>query len=148
MSDFQSAITQLEITYNRLFALIDAYPVRKREQSGACGIWSPKQVLAHLSGWIVIANDRYDDFAAGDPRNLYDDVDPVNARSVAERAHLSWDETVTELKTRITAFIQRAQALPNHMPTQDVRFQEWQDGLREDCAEHIEQLEAMIAKVD
>ncbi len=148
MSDFQSAITQLESTYNRLFALIDAYPVSKRELSGACGIWSPKQVLAHLSGWIVLANKRYDDFAAGDPRNLYYDVDPVNARSVAERAHRSWDETVTELKTRITAFIQRARALPGTMPAQDVRFQEWQDGLREDCAEHIEQLEAFSAKVD
>ncbi len=45
MSNLQTAFQRFHNAYTSLFTLIDQYPAEKREQGGACGVWSPRQVI-------------------------------------------------------------------------------------------------------
>src|SRR4051812_36043829 len=79
-------------------SLLDDVPVDLRDRAGACGSWSPRELLAHCVGWEWEAARRLRLTAANPelPDALYD-VDGFNAASVAVRARQSWDNTVTEL---------------------------------------------------
>jgi DNA polymerase-3 subunit epsilon len=83
----------------RTFAsLLDDVPVDLRDRVGACGTWSPRELLAHCVGWEWEAARRLRLIAANPdlPEAVYD-VDGFNAASVAVRARQSWDNTVIEL---------------------------------------------------
>ena len=99
MTDYFLTYQQFQFAYADLVTLIDAYPKDKAEEAGALGVWSPKQIIAHLSGWVVEATQRYRDIPqSNSPNKEYSDWDGFNAESVASRAHLSWDETVVDFK--------------------------------------------------
>lgn len=130
--------------YNALFALLDDLPDSLREKSGACGDWTPKQVLAHLSGWVREANQRYFDFTAGDMSNReYDQNDDwalFNSQLVQERAHLNWEDTVEDLRQAVHLFSLHADQVNLELAAQDSRYEEWLVGLWNDCVEHMGQL--------
>lgn len=79
-------------------SLLDDVPVDLRDRAGACGNWSPRELLAHCVGWEWEGARRLRLTAANPdlPDAVYD-VDGFNAASVAVRARQSWDNTVTEL---------------------------------------------------
>ena len=139
-TDYDEALARLHRGYAALLALVEDFPEEKREQPGACGSWTPRQVVAHLSGWLTEALTRYKAIQAGDPTNVhYDwqtDFAGFNQESVAARAGLNWDDTVAELRTLEGAFYDQAQAVT----TADTRYDEWLDGLWKDCVEHMGQL--------
>ncbi len=140
MSDLDSAIQEFSSAYADLFALIDTYPPQRREQPGACGVWSVREVLAHFSGWIVELNRRYDAYDARDRGNVPYDFDEFNAASVNERAGQSWDETVSELRGLVDSTISRAQAIPAETAAANRRYARWLEILAEDCREHTQGL--------
>lgn len=129
-------------TFSELFELVERYPPEKRTQSGACGNWSPKEVLAHLAGWLVIAQKRYDDFEAGDKSNIdyAPQQDRINAESVAVRAHLNWRQTIAELRLGVFALSSRASDIPKPVAQADQRYAEWLVGIGEDAKKHTQQL--------
>jgi len=139
-SDYQKSIDGMREAFEALFALLAVYPQAKCEQPGACGDWSSKEVMAHFSGWMAIAPGRFDDFDAGDTRSVKFDWDTTNAASVAERAHLSWEETRVDLHETLGKFLARAEQVAPEKPVADPRYQEWLDDLRVDCMEHTDEL--------
>jgi uridine phosphorylase len=146
--DFPQALALFRAAYHELFTLVEAYPAAKGEQPGACGWWSPKQVLAHLSGWLVKADERYAELKAGDARDLYyGDFDTFNAGSVQARAGLGWRETVADLRMTFDHFAEDAANLtPAHKA--DKRYREWLVSLAEDCQAHVGQLRDFLARSD
>jgi len=130
--------------YTALFALVEDFPEAKRERIGACGSWTPRQILAHLSGWVTEATQRYSVFEAGDPTSIhYDwevDYAGFNHESVSARAGLSWDETVAELRSLVDRFHTQAQTVTVADAAIDLRYDEWLEGLWKDCVEHMGQL--------
>lgn len=140
MSELNAAISEFRVAYEDLLTLVDQYPAARREAAGACGEWSARQVLAHCSGWIVEAQRRYDGYDAGDSQKVEYDFDEFNAGSVSARANQSWGETVAELRTLATAFVERAGAIPAETAATETRYAGWLDALSEDCREHTEQL--------
>ena len=137
--EHQNSLQAFDATYAALFGLLADYPAVRRNQSGACGHWSPRQVLAHLSGWIVEAERRYDNYAAGDKQPVRYDFDEFNAKSVEARVALDWDATVAKLETLYRAYSARAVGLSAEQMA-DERHRNWLDALDEDCREHSEQL--------
>jgi hypothetical protein len=135
--------------YNAMFALMDDFPEAKREQSGACGDWSPKQVLAHLTGWVREASKRYRDFEDGDTKDIHynrnDDFAAFNSKSVQARAHLSWDDTVTDLRKAVHTLSLQAEDVTADRSDADPRYEEWLVSLWNDCIEHLGQLCQFIA---
>lgn len=140
MSNFEDSLARCRRSYDALFDLLDTYPAAKREQPGACGVWTPKQVVAHLSGWMTEAERRYDAFEQGDTQEAIYDDDTFNAQSVRERDHLDWTATTAELCAARDRLIERAAMLPPERIDAERRYQEWLDGLGYDCYEHTEQL--------
>ncbi len=144
MSDHKAAVEEFESAYAALFQLIERCPVVKREQPGACGTWSAREVLAHCSGWMVELQRRYDHYDAGNLEGIRYDFDTFNAGSVNERAALDWDETVSELRARVQAAITRAQALSPEVTAANDRYDRWLRVLAEDCREHTDGLQAFV----
>lgn len=135
MSELTNAIQEFDRTYVDILALAEQYPAELRTQPGACGVWSAREVLAHLSGWLVEVQRRYDGYDAGDSQKVQYDFDEFNARSVNTRAGRTWDDIVSELRGYVAALIARAQALPPEKSA-DKRYWRWLEIMAEDCREH------------
>jgi DNA polymerase III subunit epsilon len=116
--------------------LIEEVPVDLRDQAGACGVWSPREVLAHCAGWEWEAARRLRLIAADPmlPDAVYD-VDGFNAASVAVRARQSWDTTVDELAKAIRT-LSAAAAIDPDSPRTAI----WLQGRAEDFEGHTAEL--------
>ena len=123
--------------------LIQLQPSR-REQVGVCGHWSPKEVIAHLAGWDHEAARRFHLFMKGPTEDIKYDLDAFNAKSVAERKHMNWEQTLKELDEAHNT-LKHAIGLvePKHLKTDD-RFFGWLEGRIRDYKEHTVQIETWI----
>lgn len=67
---------------------------QRRHEGGACGRWSPKEIIDHLAGW-----DRALQSFIANPDAFVppESVDLFNDRSVAEQQNLSWDQSLSLL---------------------------------------------------
>jgi len=145
MAEFETKFAEFRAAYDNLFALLETYPFDKCEKPGACGWWSPKQILAHFSGWIAEGLKRYRDYDAGDPSNITYDDDSFNAQVVDARAHLDWNATVAELRNLVRDFTNHAENLPTDRRLADKRYTDWMIGLGNDCKEHTQQLKHFLS---
>lgn len=140
MDDFVVAVNRFRGAFDALFNVLGNYPPDLRERSGACGAWSPRQVLAHMSGWLNEAHKRYSQFDHGVEGSAHYDIDAFNAQSIAARSDLSWNTTVAELRGLVQDIAARAESIPPEKAAADPRYQEWLDALGRDCNEHLTQL--------
>jgi uncharacterized protein (TIGR03083 family) len=120
-------------------ACADLKPDR-RERPGVCGQWSPRQVAAHLAGWDREAARRMRLFLTGPAESVTYDIDAFNARSVAERARLSWEGTLDELHAAFTNLKFAIAVVPPEAATPTSPFVEWVIGRTEDYEFHLKQL--------
>lgn len=144
--DLQSAFKQFEHAYTTLLNLIEAYPADKRERPNACGYWSPKEILAHLAGWLVEADTRYRLYEKDSnpaPKH-YDDLDTFNRESVEARAPMTWQEQVNELRANYHLIQHHAASVAARAGTPFIGYVEWLESLAQDCTEHTEELRAFL----
>jgi hypothetical protein len=137
----EESLIEFQQWYDAMFVLLDAYPKALRLQSGACGVWSAKQTVDHLSGWIVEALSRYAEYnkETYDPK-IYDDFDSFNAASVDARVNQSWDESVAELHRLRDELSAAAKAVTEAQLNHTIGYTEWLNTLAEDVEQHTEQL--------
>lgn len=148
MTDYFSMYQQFKTTYDDLASLLETYPIAKAEQSGALGVWSPKQIIAHLSGWVVEATQRYRDIPQGNtPDKTYLDWDAFNAESVESRAHLSWDETLADFKQAVATWVIEIEAISAVMVAKDARFLEWLTSQNQEFQNHANDLRDFIKDI-
>jgi hypothetical protein len=115
-----------------------------RDRSGVCGVWSPQDVVAHLAGWDREAARRFRVLLAGPVIDRIYDVDAFNARSVAARRHLSWDEALGELQAAHEALRRIIEHGDAEAAIADPRFREWLLGRSRDYEHHAAQLRAWL----
>jgi|GEM_PF-355841 len=145
MTDFFSAYQQIQSSYAQLINLCDSYPPDKTELSGALGIWSPKQIIAHLSGWVVEATTRYRDIPNGiNTDKTYPDWDAFNADSVNTRADLSWDETVNDFKQAVTDWFAEIEQVTAIEIATHTAYNDWLKALNQEFRRHNEDLLGFI----
>lgn len=137
--EFKAARQTFIESYDRLYDILDTIPADRRKLSGACGDWSPQQIVAHLSGWVQEAIRRYGRYAVG-TGNIHYNIDNFNAVSVRERQHLDWDEQLAELRQLVDALTNQADTLRETLIERDDRYAKWLNILAEDVTEHTEQL--------
>lgn len=149
MTDYVSKYLQIQSAYADLVTLLDTYPKDKAEEAGALGVWSPKQIVAHLSGWVDEATQRFRDISQGNVANkIYDDTDAFNVESVDSRAALSWDETVADFKHVVTIWFREVEQISAIMVAKDERFLEWLTALHHELRHHAEDLRQFIKNID
>lgn len=146
MSDerpFQALVDEWLDACHTFFAALDALPADCRERAGVCGVWNPRQVVAHLAGWHYEAIRRYAEIMAGDADKTYD-TDAFNAVQVEAREHLTWEQTLDDLREAVDILRMQARDLPEHLATVEPRYAAWLEGLTRDLREHLQQVRGWL----
>ena len=134
--------TEFATAYSNFLQVAKQLKPDKREHSGVCGHWSPKDVVSHLIGWdkalhnFIIAPESFD------PKPLYN-VDTFNAASVSERRHQPWEETVAELESSYRELEKAISTVTAEMKVYH-RVNTWLKGRVEDYQIHKNQLEEWV----
>lgn len=130
----------------RLKTLQDAFVRRVREldartrRDAVCGEWTPKEVVAHLTGWELEVTRQFEQFEDGVSDAIEHDVDRFNRESVRARQHLSWRETVDELENAQQAFYRKATSIQDDLVAAHDQFEEWVSVQIDHYRHHLEQL--------
>lgn len=145
-ADFRSGVADWDAAYHEFFAALAAVPALRRNDSGVCGEWNAREIVAHLAGWHEIAQTRFADFDTGNPEHVHYDLDAVNAENVARRAHLDWMQTLAELRVRMDVLRDHVNGLIARKETDDERYLEWLRGLAKDARLHAAEITAWVAQ--
>lgn len=116
----------------------------KRNQPGVCGSWSPKQVVAHITGWDKEVIRQFDLFQDGLEKAIEHNIDEFNKKSVQERSHLSWEETIAELQQVHEQFYQRAKSISSQELSKNGEYKDWIEVQIDHYLHHTEQLEKWV----
>jgi Mycothiol maleylpyruvate isomerase N-terminal domain len=142
----QTWVTQqehLEKAHTFFMSVVAKLLPERHDQPGVCGVWTPRQVVAHLTGWNAEATRGFGAFMAGDPEHFVQDVDAFNSQSVDQRSQLTWDETLLELATTHASFQQAISALALAHPTSP-GYLGWLKGRIEDYEIHTTQMQMWL----
>ena len=134
--------TEFSIAYTNFFRVIQQLEPDKGSQSGVSGDWSPKDVISHLIGWDKSLQEFIADPDEFNPDPLYD-INTFNAKSVSERQHQSWEETIDELQSSYIDLEKAITTVTVEMKIYD-RVSGWLKGRREDYEFHASQMEEWI----
>lgn len=111
------------------------------------GTWGPREIVAHLAGWEVMATVRVPKVAAGMPPlefadEAQDEVmsDAINATIVAMIGDQSLDAVCNILRGAYQRDIEMLRALDDHFFQPGEYVYERTKGVIEHCQEHAEQL--------
>ena len=139
-SSLEKLQAEFSTAYAHFFQVATALEPARRNQPGVCGDWSPKEIISHLTGWDKSMQAFVLDPDVFDPP---DDIDAFNAKSVSERQHLSWDESIAELQAGFRGLQEAISTVTSDMRIY-TRVSGWLKGRREDYDFHAGQLRAWI----
>ena len=137
-TELENLQTKFSTAYAHFLQIATALEPDKRNRPGACGEWSPKDVISHLSGWDKLMQAFITDLDLFDPP---DDIDTFNAKSVLERQNLSWEESITESHSGFYGLQEAITAVTPDMQIYN-RVCGWLNGRKEDYDFHAAQLGA------
>jgi uncharacterized protein (TIGR03083 family) len=143
-TSFQALVDDWLAAYGNLMAALEALPPEQRERPGLCGTWSARQLVAHLAGWHYEAVRRYAEITAGDPFDKTYDAEAFNALQVEAREHLTWQQTLEDLREVMDILHTQARDLPERLAAAEPRYAEWLDGLARDAREHLDQVRSWL----
>jgi hypothetical protein len=146
-------LTGLQDTRSAILAETAALPAEKRNKV-FIGIWSAKELLAHLAGWDFANLDAIKNVLAGKVPAFYAHHDrdwkTYNAMLVANYKRDAFDELVTLVKNSQRQLIEFAQTIPSEAFNKDfgVRFRGYKVTIQrlleaelKDEMVHLEQLQ-------
>jgi hypothetical protein len=90
---------------------LDKFPKEKREEI-LFGEWSLKDLLAHLSGWMIAAAENVRCLKEGKIPPWVVSIDDFNKKNVAERKNWDWRKVYKELVETSRKFIEEYVSLP------------------------------------
>ncbi len=141
-TDLKKLQIELSVAYANFFRVTHQLEPSKRSQSGVSGHWSPKDVISHLIGWDKSFQEFITNPDEFNPAPLYD-TNRFNAKSVSDRQHQSWEETVDELQRSYVNLEKAIATLSTKMKIHK-RVREWLTGRKKDYDFHTNQIEEWI----
>ncbi|MDR8392601.1 DinB family protein [Aliifodinibius sp. S!AR15-10] len=141
---WKSLITELRNLQFEFIEVAQQLEQSKREKPGVCGSWSPKQVIAHITGWDKEVIRQFELFRDGLEKAIEHDIDEFNKNSVEDRNHLSWDETITELQQAHKLFYEMAKSISSGERSKNEDYREWIEVQIDHYKHHTEQLEQWV----
>lgn len=141
--EFAAALSAHTAAYESFQSAAWALPIAWRALPGACGSWTPREVVCHSTGWEAEALRRLRAIAtdARTSDQLYDD-DQFNASQVAARQHLGWVAALADLGVTHAALRAFLRTLTATDAARDARIGEWLLGRASDFNDHAAQLRA------
>lgn len=129
-------LDKLDAAFRHFVAAASQIDPAERERAGMCGTWSAREVVAHVAGWDEEGHGRIRALLAGPAVGVPYDFDATNARFVAARAEMSWDETLAELHTNHAQLTAALAEVSADALTAEPRFVEWVEALTNHFCEH------------
>lgn len=139
------ALTRFEEAYQHFLAEADSYPDEKRTASGACGEWSPREILAHMAGWLKEAQRRFRRYGKGTGDIRYN-TDAFNEVSLWQRRDTDYSAILAELKTESAQVAAVIRGLSERQQD-DERYIEWLNALGKDARNHLSDLQQFREQV-
>jgi hypothetical protein len=139
---------QYALTSADFLALVSPLDEAAANRPNVCGVWSTKEIVAHLAAWVWEGDRRFRNRFMEDNQEtaqIGDDIDAFNARAVAERRDLSWTETLDELRRADMTFAASAAQVTEDESASDPHYVGWLSALIDDYREHGEQIRAAQA---
>ncbi len=137
-------ITQFQTDYAAFIAVARQYPADQHTTGGVVGRWSAWDVIAHLSGWLVEAQRRYQRYPRGTGDMQYE-VDHFNDVSIWLRQGQDYETLIAELQTLVAELSEMARAIPPEQVEREQRYREWLNVMAEDARRHTDDLQAFLA---
>jgi len=141
-TDLRGSQIELSMAYANFSRAIKQLEPERRSQVGVSGDWSPKDIISHLVGWDKSLQEFITDPDGFNPEPLYD-INTFNAKSVSERQHQSWEETIDELQSSYLNLQKAIATVTVEMGIYD-RVREWLQGRREDYEFHTSQIKEWL----
>jgi len=104
-------IELLQQTMDEERRFVDQLTPEERQQVGDVNAWSPKDLIAHLSGWKLRMADRLVAIGRGEAPAQTEEVDAENALIWAEYSSRTWDEVVQASALGHRRMVESLQAL-------------------------------------
>jgi len=143
-STWKNLVDKLNILQQKFIRVAQQIEQSKRNRPGVCGSWSPKQVVAHISGWDKEVIRQFSLFQDGLEKAIEYDIDEFNKQSVKKRSHLSWEELIAELQQVHGQFYQKAQSISSEELSENGEYKDWVEVQIEHYIHHIKQLESWV----
>ena len=140
-STWKNLVDKLSILQQEFIKVAQKIDKPQRNRPGVCGTWSPKEVLAHISGWNKEIIRQFSLFQDGLEKAIEHDIDEFNKNSVKERRHLSWAEIIAELQQTHKQFYQKAQSISSQELSKNEEYKNWVEVQIEHYKHHKKQLE-------
>lgn len=107
-------IEKLNSAYQRFEATLDRFSAAQTTAPNVVGIWTPKDVLAHMIYWQRLPVHELNAALRGEsyPENG-SNMDEVNARTVAASQSTSWEALRAEFRATHQAVVERVKSLPD-----------------------------------
>ncbi len=115
----QDKIDQFNKLREKIIYFAGIYPIDKRKVA-IFDKWSLKDVLAHLSNWVVHDIDCLEALKEGREPYWEPDVDEFNARGIEERKDKSWNEVFDEFSNLSKKLVEIYETLPNDLWERDI----------------------------
>lgn len=130
-------------------ALVGQMDAAEATQPNVCGVWSTKEIVAHLAAWLWESERRFRSHFTENGQDMPpigDGVDAFNARAVAERRDRSWQETLDELRRADMTFAASVAKVTENERDADNRYARWLTALANDYHDHGKQVRAWQTK--
>lgn len=109
-----NALDVLRYGHQTVQQTVDGLPQDVWVTPGACGAWSPKEVIAHLASFEHVLEDVLTTFTGGGPTPYLDRFaqDTFNDAQVAQRQHLAPAEALAEYVETHARVMDRTRRIP------------------------------------
>jgi hypothetical protein len=141
---WENLITELRNLQFEFIEVAQQLDQSRRDKPGVCGSWSPKQVIAHISGWDKEVIRQFGLFREGLKKAIEHDINEFNKKSVENRNHLSWDETLTELQQAHELFYEMAKSISTGERSENEDYRKWVKVQIAHYKHHTKQLEQWV----
>ena len=144
--DWLTLREKLAAAFTRFLETCEQLDPRLHEQETVDGQWSLRDIVAHFTVWDHEATERFWRFLAGPTEDITYNNDEFNARAVAARQHLSYNQAIKELNSAHKGLEEASAAVQPEDLAADGRFVEWLGALSDHYEEHTAQLKRVISQ--
>ena len=100
----QELVSQMQESYQSFLEACESLSQSQATTSGACGEWSAKAVVDHLTGWQVESLPILQNLLETDDQDFDLEIDAFNRRSVRDREDLTWEDSLMAFKLSFESF--------------------------------------------
>lgn len=125
-------------------ALASRVKADRAEEPGVCGVWSAKQMVAHMAAWDWEGERYFRELHADSGASQPHDVEAFNAAAVDERRGQTWDETLDELRRANMTFAASLANVSTGDRDANPHYASWLRAVTDHYEEHTAQIRAWL----